>query len=81
MEVMRENHYRQNGLGEGCASIQIPAGDPVVAMAMKTQPHMCGGGPERCSVEGLKNSVRNIKIKTLSILKVGNTGTFATNQN
>ncbi len=23
--------------------VQIPAGDPAVAMTMETQPHMCGG--------------------------------------
>lgn len=28
----------------GGANVQIPAGDPAVAMTMETQPHMCGGG-------------------------------------
>lgn len=60
MEVMKnevgEDLYRENGLGKGCATIRIPAGDPVVAMTMETQPHMCGGGRRRrCNVEGFKN--------------------------
>lgn len=50
-------------MGKGCAAFQIPAGDPVVAMTMETQPHMCGGGRGRCNVEGLINSVGNIQIK------------------